>query len=327
MPQPSISVVMPSRNRLERLPALIHNYLEQGADEIIVVLDGPHPGWTGILSEQASDARVRIDELPSNRGLALARTAGLDRASCDVVIIADDDVVPLPGMVNRHRFFHANHVDHALLGYMPVDLPPRRGRDQAATFVYAKDYANQVEIWRTAGPSTLLDSFWGGNASLPTALYRRAEAYKPSQRLNYNEDLDLGIRLGLIGAGAGFDERAKGLHQHRRDFASFLRECVVRGEAVADLEVRWQKLPHQLTELVQIPDGQRALAASVQRRIGARDTTGLLERSAIAAYRVAGILRLWPVQDAIARLLRRGLAIRGYRLGRAAIAQKTAPKN
>jgi glycosyltransferase involved in cell wall biosynthesis len=308
---------MPSRNRLERLPALIRNYLDQGADEIIVVLDGPHPGWHESLSEQAAEARVQIDELPSNRGLALARTAGLERASMDVVIIADDDVVPLPGMVDRHRSFHASHVDHALLGYMPVDLPEHRGRDQAATYVYAKDYANQVEIWRSAEPSTLLDSFWGGNASLPASLYRRAEAYKPSQRLNYNEDLDLGIRLGLIGAGAGFDERAKGLHQHSRDFASFLRECVVRGEAVADLEARWQKLPYQLTELVQIPDGQRAIAASVQRRIGARDTAGLLEGVAIAAYRVAGIAKLWPVQDAIARLLRRGLAIRGYRIARA----------
>jgi hypothetical protein len=31
-------------------------------------------------------------------------------------------------------------------------------------------------------------------------------------------------------------------------------------------------------------------------------------------YRAAGLLRLWPVQDAIARLMRRGLAMRGYRM-------------
>lgn len=320
MPQPSISVVIPSRNRLERLPDVVTRYVEQGADQIVVVLDGPHPDWRSRLVAIRHLPRVEIHELPDNLGLALARTAGLDRATGDVVVMADDDVRPEPGHIDHHRAFHAATPDTALLGYMPVLLPPVRGRDQAPTYIYARDYENQVAEWKSAQSRVLLHSFWGGNASLPASLYRRAEQFKPSQRLNYNEDLDLGLRLLAIGADARFDEGAKGYHLHSRTLESFLRECVVRGEAVRDLEARWEgDLPEQLTSLVRIPEGHGRIAARLQAAVGARDEPGLVERALRLAYRAAGALRVWPAQDAVARFLRRGLAIRGYRLAGATV--------
>lgn len=313
-PLPTISVVIPSHQRIPRLVPLVRTYVEQGADEVLIILDGPHPGWQDALTEIVSLPGVRIDELPANRGLALARTAGLERASGDLILIADDDVRPQPGLVERHREFHREHPGSALLGYMPVDLPDRRGRDQAATFIYARDYENQVGEWATATSTQLLESFWGGNASVPRALYERAEVFKPSQRLNYNEDLDLGMRLREIGVTCAFDIRAKGLHQHRRTFDEFRRECVVRGEAVFDLEGRWPRLPGQLESLVKIPSTHGGLASRLLRAVAARDDDGLVERLMRMAYRVAGALRAWPVQDAVARFMRRGLAMRGYRL-------------
>jgi len=44
-----VSVVIPSYHRLERLPALVEQYLGLGADEVVVVLDGPHDGWQAAL--------------------------------------------------------------------------------------------------------------------------------------------------------------------------------------------------------------------------------------------------------------------------------------
>ncbi|MCU1558922.1 MAG: glycosyltransferase [Microbacteriaceae bacterium] len=313
-PLPTLSVVMPTRNRLERLPSLVQTYVDQRADEVVVILDGPHEGWRELLAHTARLPGVEIHELEANRGLALARTAGLERARGDIVLIADDDVIPEPGLIDRHRAFHAEHLGHALLGYMPVALPERRGRDQAATFIYARDYENQVALWRESDSVGLLESFWGGNASLPRELYLRAEKFKPSQRLDYNEDLDLGLRLREVGAQAAFDELAKSMHQHSRDFASFTRECVIRGQAVFDLESRWERLPEQLLGLVQIPPTHNRLAAALQRRIGTNDSAGLIEAALGVAYRASGTARAWTVQDTIARFLRRGLAIRGYRM-------------
>jgi glycosyltransferase involved in cell wall biosynthesis len=311
---PTISVVVPSLDRLERISPLVAHYLEQGADEIVVVLDGPHPGWLDILDQTVGLPGVIVRELPANGGLALARVAGLGFATMDVVLLADDDVVPGPDLIARHKEFHAAHPGEAMLGYMPVELPPRRSRDQAPTFVYARDYENQVAEWRTASSLDLLESFWGGNSSVPRELYLRAEAYLPSQRLNYNEDLDLGLRLKAIGATARFNEAARSSHRHSRDFASFRRECIVRGQAVSDMKSRWPSLPGRMTELVEIPADHHGAVAGIQGRIGALDEPGILEALIVLAYRVTGLTRQWKIQDALARLIRRGLAIRGYRL-------------
>ncbi|MEO6827656.1 MAG: glycosyltransferase family 2 protein [Microbacteriaceae bacterium] len=311
---PTVSVIIPSYRRLERLPALIESYLAQGADEVVVVLDGPHRDWQAVLSGAAGDARVQVIELPLNRGLALARIAGLDVARGEVILVTDDDVLPGDGLVSRHREFHGEHRNHVLMGYMPVDLPSSRGPDEAATRLYARDYEKQVANWLNANSHSLLGSLWGGNVSLSRELYLRAEHYRSSQRLNYNEDLDLGIRLDRVGAVATFDPGALASHQHRRDFGGFVVECVVRGEAVADLEKRWGFLPGQLVPLVRIPGDYRQTAAWLQRLIGARDDAGAVEYAFRFAYRSAGAVHAWAAQDAIARLLRRGLTMRGYRL-------------
>ena len=41
----SVSVVIPSYRRLDRIADLVRAYRAQGADQVVVVLDGPHPGW------------------------------------------------------------------------------------------------------------------------------------------------------------------------------------------------------------------------------------------------------------------------------------------
>lgn len=315
MTTPSLTVIIPSYRRVERLGPLVERYRSQGADEIIVVLDGPHPDWRARLP--LDDAVTRVIELESNAGLALARIAGLRAASGEVILTVDDDVEPAVGLVQRHRDFHATHDDMVLQGYMPVALPTRRGHDDAPSYLYARDYRAQVEGWRRGDATTILRSLWGGNVSLSRELYLRAEAVKSSQRLEYNEDLDLGIRLLALDAGAVFDERALAAHHHSRGLDAYLRECFARGGAVADLEARWGERPAQLTPLVEIPPSYHPILRRLQRSIAGRDAGGLAQGFSIATYRVAGCLRWWRLQDAVTRLLRRGLVMRGYRLASA----------
>ena len=309
---PTISVVIPSYRRLGRIPRLVSAYLDQGAEQVVVVLDGPHPGWEGVLG--AGDERIVVTELPQNVGLALARIAGLRVATGDVVLAVDDDVAPHAGFVARHREFHRSGGDRVLMGYMPVALPPRRGRDDAPTFVYARDYEMQAAAWRAGDSGTILGSLWGGTVSLPRSLYERAEDLKPSVRIEYNEDLDLGLRLQRLGAAASFDERAQADHHHQRGWKSYLRECTLRGAAIADLETRWGTRPAQLTPMLVIPPGYSRPLGWVQRRIAGRDRPGALEHALTLTYRTAGAAGRWSVQDGITRMLRRALAMRGYRL-------------
>ena len=318
---PTVSVVIPSFRRVDRIPPLVDAYLDQGADEVVVVLDGPHPGWRGVFGDRAEHPRVRVTELAHNEGLALARIAGLEASTGDVVLAVDDDVEPGAGFVSRHRAFHAaSERDRVLLGYMPVALPPSRGRDEAPTYLYARDYEVQAGVWRRSDSPTILRSLWGGTVSLPQSLYRRAEDLKPSERLEYNEDLDLGLRLLELDAEAVFDESARALHHHARGLAGYMRECTVRGQAISDLEDRWGARPAQLAPLVVIPAGYNGVLARVQRAIARRDRGGAVEGLVVLTYRAAGLVRFWRLQDGVARLLRRALAMRGYRMARAASA-------
>lgn len=311
---PRLSVVIPSYRRLDRLPSLLEAYERQGADEIVIVLDGPHPGWQESLRRRPASARVV--ELPSNVGLARARIAGLNAASGDVVLAVDDDVEPEDGLVRRHRDFHRSGGDRVLLGYMPVALPEKRGRDESPTFLYARDYDAQTRVWRSAGSTSILRSLWGGNVSLPRSLYERAETLKPSVRLEYNEDLDLGLRLLALGATAVFDDGARAAHHHSRGLRGFLRESEARGGAVAALEARWGERPAQLAPLVEVSPSYNRVLGSLQHRIAAADRTTIVERVCVATYRVAGLCHLWSLQDGIARFLRRALAMRGCRRAR-----------
>ena len=208
---------------------------------------------------------------------------------------------------------------------MPVSLPARRGRDDAPTYLYARDYQTQADGWRRGSSTTILRSLWGGNVSLPRQLYLRAEEVKPSQRLEYNEDLDLGVRLLEVGAGAVFDEDALASHHHSRGLAGYMRECEARGGAIADLEDRWGERPAQLAPLVVIPPTYNRVLARVQRSVAARDAGGLAQGLSVADLPHAGILRLWKLQDGVARMLRRALAMRGYRLSRATRPRGGAP--
>lgn len=310
----SLSVVIPSYHRLERLPPLIDEYLRQSVEQVVVVLDGPHPGWQRVLAERADHPRVTVRELGHNVGCALARIEGLQVCHADIVLVVDDDVEPSEDFIATHRAFHSSGGDRVLLGYMPVALPRRRGSDQAPTFVYARDYERQVEVWREAESATILGSLWAGALSLPRDLYVRAEEMKPSQRLEYNEDLDLGLRLRELGAEAVFDESALAAHHHSRNLEGYLRECLVRGEAVADLEDRWGTRPAQLAPLVEIPQdysrGLRVLRSAISRR----DSGGFMQWGLVTTYRWAGAVRAFSLQDGIARFLRGALALRGYRL-------------
>lgn len=309
--QPSLAVVIASYRRLERLPALVDEYSEQGADEIVVVLDGPHPGWDRELTPRSV---LNVVELPENMGLALARIAGLRAAKSEVILAVDDDVYPTPGLVERHRSFHARQGGRVVQGYMPVVLAGRRGRDDAPTHLYARDYEAQVNVWREGDSVRILRSLWGGNLSLPRTLYERAEEFKPSERLEYNEDLDLGLRLLALGASATFDEHARATHHHSRNLQGFLQECLARGRAIAALERRWGERPPQLTPLVSIPPGYSRIAGGIQEHISRLDSGGALQGTLVAIYHCAGYARAWRVQDAVTRLLRRAIIRRGYRL-------------
>jgi GT2 family glycosyltransferase len=98
---PSISVVVPTCNRSERLPRLIQA-LEKQVDappfEVIVVDDGSVDNtWTTLQQlAQTTTINLRPLRLETNRGPSSARNAGWRAACAWAVALTDDDCVPQP---------------------------------------------------------------------------------------------------------------------------------------------------------------------------------------------------------------------------------------
>lgn len=303
-----ISVVIPSYQRTELLATVVRRWINLGPEQIVVVLDGPHADFD-LAAFPFNSSTVDVVELPENRGLSLARIAGLRRATSDVILMADDDILPGQMALERHRWHHAHSDIDLVVGFMPVSLPSRRGLDQSPTFLYAKEYEAASQRWE-ANPDSILLELWNGNVSIRRDMYESAEEYRQSVPLAYNEDLDLGIRLHRLECKAIFDGQAESAHLHSRTFDEFWRESYARGQSAFDLESRWGGLPTQIEELVSVAQKGPCVARVI--KLSGRLPAPLWRRLAKAVYLAAGIGRLYAIQDNICRLIRRSEARRRY---------------
>ena len=310
----TVSVVIPSYRRPDRLAPLLQAFGRTSADQVVVVLDGPHPGAADALRAMEVPG-LTVLELDENVGVARARVAGLRVATGDVVLVADDDVMPGPDdVVEAHRRFHERTPRGVLVGYMPVARPRTPGRDDAPTRLYAREYEGATRRWE-ADPDSVLSGLWGGAVSIDAALFREAEDLLPSTRMDYSEDLDLGLRLERLDAVARFDRSIASSHLHRRTWDAFLRESAARGLAAHQLEQRWGELPGHVASLVRGSGVQGRVADVLAHAPGVVTTAPLT-----AAYRLAGALGAAGRQEQVCRLARRLVAGRTYRAAR-----RTAP--
>src|SRR5256885_6588786 len=98
--EPSVSVIIPSYNRRERLRRLLselERHRERGSSfEAVVAVDGSTDGTVDMLSALRSGFPLRVVTQPQ-RGPAAARNAALAAARGDVLLFLDDDVTPRPG--------------------------------------------------------------------------------------------------------------------------------------------------------------------------------------------------------------------------------------
>lgn len=312
-PGPAISVVVPSYRRAPQVVRCARGFLDDGAEQVVVVLDGIQPESRSAL-EAIGDPRLVIVELEHNVGLALARIRGLRAAAHEVVMLVDDDVEPLPGLVDRHRALHAAGENVVGVGYMPVHLTGDPGHDDAATRIYAREYEETTGRWAADGGTVPLGELWNGNVSLRRSLHEAAERGRPSVALAYNEDLDLGLRLAEHGATATFLPDARAVHHHRRSTASLPREAISRGESAAVLEGRWGTLPPSIDDLVNRRLGP--LTPVVVAGARSRPVSLALTRVLCGVSRILRWVRRYRAEELCLRLMRRFLAVGAYHRAR-----------
>jgi glycosyltransferase involved in cell wall biosynthesis len=284
---PTVSVVVPTRNRVAGLADVLSPLLADDAtDELIVVDDGSSDTTGHFLAQMAAaDPRVRVVQL-EGRGAAAARQAGVEAATGTIVLFVDDDVVAAPGLVSGHRR------QHAVVGYMPVRLGRHRPAD-GATFLYHREYEDCCRAWER-DPSTILTRFWAGNVSLRRDRCLMVPLPSPYAAIAYHEDEDFGLRLRAAGVPAVFDRSLLAEHRYERPLQAFLLDAYRQGadrwhlrRAYPDLEetLGWSLVPKAFP-YTGGPRVQRAVL-TLACTLAGRARRFRLRRVEVAALRVA----------------------------------------
>lgn len=222
---PTVSVIIATRNRRERLPAVLDVLATEPAIEILAVVNDASDGSLELLEAWARQDRRLQPLWLDTPGQAAAQQLGVETASGDVVLILDDDVVPRPGLIEGHTRHHAARVGLVVVGYMPVAKPSPRRSGQYPLDLYDRSYERVCDEYERE-PCSILRGLWGGNVSLTREDALRV-GLKPSTGMPtgywYHRDRDFGLRCEAAGLKGVFDRRLLARHDHRVTPEAFLR--------------------------------------------------------------------------------------------------------
>jgi GT2 family glycosyltransferase len=191
--EPSVSIVVATRNRAHRLRALLDSVAAQEGPpaETIVVDDGS----TDDSAAVARRAGATIIRQPSPSGPAAARNAGWRVARAPLVVFTDDDCVAQPGWLAALQAAHARDPEAVVQGR--TDPDPRELHRMGA-------FARSLQA-RGPGPW-----FQTANIAYPAALLERLGGFDES--FPAGEDTDLGWRAVEAGARVVYEPAALSWH-------------------------------------------------------------------------------------------------------------------
>ncbi|MBK8988839.1 MAG: glycosyltransferase [Chloroflexi bacterium] len=219
---PILSVVLPTYNRLERLKMVLAGLEQQtfplSEFEVLVVSDGSTDGTEAYLQTYAASFALR-GLTQENQGPAVARNLGVAKASGDIVLFIDDDIVPAPQLIQEHLKIHQSD-DGRTVVLGPMLTPPAFQMlpwVQWEQAMLEKQYNSIVSgRWQPSARQ-----FYTGNTSLARQHLLDHGGFDPSFRRA--EDVELAYRLSGSGLRFQFNPQAIGYHYAERSFSSWLK--------------------------------------------------------------------------------------------------------
>jgi glycosyltransferase involved in cell wall biosynthesis len=218
--EPDISVVIPTRNRIQSLRRTLDALARQtyAADrfEVLVSANGCSDETGPMVRNLVTPYSLQLIEI-SMPGMSLARNTGARAARGRILLFLDDDIEPLPTLVEAHTRAHQSCCNLIAIGpYLAPPLP------QPPSFFVERlrnlDTAFAALLAETQG---FLDWFCmtGGNFSISTALFWKAGGFDTALVAYGSEDYEFGCRAQKVGACFTFLPEAGGYH-HRHEHNS-----------------------------------------------------------------------------------------------------------
>lgn len=224
---PKVSIVIPARNEAKKIAEALQSVLKQDYPnlEFIVLNDRSTDNTAAILAGiAAQDPRLRVENIselpPGWLGKNYALYRGADRASGDLLLFTDADVVMDPTAVSRAvHYLQANRLDH--LAVMPaVRMPTLALRLFCSAFgVFFSAYMRQ---WKAKDPRSPRFIGVGAFNFVARDAYR---AIGTHQAIAMRPDDD--IKLGKLLKKAGYrQELVLGMGMLVVEWYSSLREMI-----------------------------------------------------------------------------------------------------
>ena len=220
-----VSVVVPTFNRLERLrrvlTALADQTLAPDTFEIVVVSDGSTDGTDDYLRDGPHPTEL-IPVTQPNAGPAAARNRGVERASGQLVVFIDDDVIAAPDLIATHLAAHAARADDlsrsdtVVIG--PMLTPPDHEMSPWVAWEQTMLY-KQYDAMNAGVYEATARQFYTGNASLSRDRFVESGGFDESFRRA--EDIELAFRLADTGLRFAFEPAARSFHYADRSFDSW----------------------------------------------------------------------------------------------------------
>ena len=203
--RPSLSIVVPAFNNPRDLEDCLSALLAEATPhtEIIVVDDGS----TEQICSVATTKGVSVVRLDQNAGPSSARNAGARRATGDIVLFIDSDVVVSSGAIDRLlQVFAANDDVTAVFG--SYNNRPR------ATGVVSQ-YRNLLHhyVHQTGNPEA--STFWAGFGAIRRQAFEAVGGFDEKRFTRCMEDIELGYRLRRAHKRILLDKRIQGTHLKR----------------------------------------------------------------------------------------------------------------
>jgi len=232
-----VSVVIPTHHRASGLAAAIDPLLSDDATaEVIIVIDGADAATVEVLEAMEDPGgRLRWYVLEPSQGAARARWHGIRQASCDIVLMLDDDERAHDGLVGGHLSHHQQGAHLLVVGSVHMDFGQERSvLDRVVARAYEKTYASAMSGF-ASNPESILDGLWGGNVSAPRADLLAME----SEILRFprlpHEDQHFGLVAKARGMAAIFDPALCADHRYSRTWNAMLSDAEAFGQAQQEI--------------------------------------------------------------------------------------------
>lgn len=216
------SVIIPTYNGAQKLSGILDALVKQTLmpDEIIVAVDGSTDNTLAVLEK----AKINIPNLivlrSENGGRSVIRNKGAAKASSELLIFFDDDMIPLKDCIQNHVKHHEQFPGSILTGGLSEEI-----NDTSPDLLKYKSHLSNKwnkELRLNGGQLSTKNIFiTAANFSISRKLFYTLNGF--DVQLKDAEDFDLAVRAYKAGVDLYFNEAAFAWHNDKVSCASYIK--------------------------------------------------------------------------------------------------------